>query len=376
MTSQPVAPLDSTFSLYLDLVRFISAALVVLIHFAHPALVSRATRLAIPDLGREAVVLFFVLSGFVIAYTFSYKHQSARDYIVARSARIYSVALPIVLLSFPLAALAMQFTAFEPPSWYQLEKAYLYIPFHLAFGGEIWTLSETPPMLPPYWSLNYEVWYYILFGAVVYLHGRRRVLACAALLLLVGPRLWLLLPVWWSGVWLYRWQARTHMDVGLARAGWLASLLLLWLYCYCDTEPALRALAKAHWPFNSLRLGSSERYLADYLVCLMVLLNLGCARYCKFGALHRFTVPIRALSAYTFTLYLLHWMVRDVWIAFYRPVPDSATDLAMLVLAIALATYLVGFVTEKQKARWTIAFERLVAAVGGSIEKLRGKPLP
>ena len=192
------APLDRTFSLYLDLTRFIAAALVVLSHFVDPALVSRSTGLAIPDLGREAVVLFFVLSGFVNAYTTHYKRQSPRDYIVARAARIYSVALPLLLLAFPLAAAAMYVTDFQPLAWYQLTKAHIYLPFHLLFAGELWTFSESPPSLSPYWSLNFEVWYYVLFGAAIYLQGKRRMIVLGALMLFVGPKLWLLLPGWWG----------------------------------------------------------------------------------------------------------------------------------------------------------------------------------
>lgn len=369
MTSPSTAPLDRTFSLYLDLARFIAAALVVLIHLAHPALVTRATELAIPDLGREAVVLFFVLSGFVIAYTGAHRRQSARDYIVARSARIYSVALPVLLLAFPLAALAMYVTDFQPSGWYQLERSHFYLPFHLLFAGEWWTLSESPPSLSPYWSLNFEVWYYVLFGAATYLQGKRRLIVCGALLLLVGPKLWLLLPVWWSGVWLYRWQARHSINVAVARAGWTVSLLLFGLFAWFNVEAALRAFVQSNWPLDGLPLRSADRFLSDYLVCAIVLLNLACARYAKFSALQQLAAPIVRLSSHTFTLYLLHALVKDLWIAFYRPVPDRALDLGLLVLAIALSTYLLGFVTEKKKRQSQRACERIVDSVFAAVRR-------
>ena len=372
MTTPSTAPLDRTFSLYLDLTRFIAAALVVLSHFVDPALVSRSTGLAIPDLGREAVVLFFVLSGFVIAYTTEYKRQSPRDYIVARSARIYSVALPVLLLAFPLAAAAMYFTDFQPSAWYQLAKAYFYLPFHLLFAGELWNFSESPPSLSPYWSLNFEVWYYVLFGAAIYLQGKRRIVVLAALMLFVGPKLWLLLPVWWSGVWLYRWQARNSMQVASARFGWAISLVCLGLFAYYDVDAMLRTFVQDTWPFKGLPLRSADQFLADYFNCAMVLVHLGCARYCNFQGLHRLATPIVQLSSHTFTLYLLHSLVKDMWIAFYRPVPDNVVDLGLLVLAIGLSTYLLGFVSEKKKKQSQRLCEWLFDGASAAVQRVTG----
>ena len=69
-----------------------------------------------------------------------------------------------------------------PPDGYVLDKLYVYVPFHLLFLGQHWSLTEVPPYMEPYWSLNYEAWYYLLFGLACYLRGRRRILLMALLL--------------------------------------------------------------------------------------------------------------------------------------------------------------------------------------------------
>src|SRR5579864_6899404 len=92
----PARPLDTGFSLYLDLVR-VSAALVVLYSHTNARLLT--TRVLPGELlGHSAVVVFFVLSGFVIAYITDTKEKTPADYAASRLARIYSVAVPALLL--------------------------------------------------------------------------------------------------------------------------------------------------------------------------------------------------------------------------------------------------------------------------------------
>ena len=341
--------MDKHFSRYLDLLRFVAAVLVVLTHYVqHDLIVNMAH--PPPMFGREAVMVFFLLSGFVIAYTTSEKSLSLKQYVVARSARIYSVAIPVVLLGFLLMAVASQFVDLPATLTYGLRKPYLYLPLHFLFMGELWNLSETPPWLIQYWSLGYEVWYYVLFGVVVFLRGARRALLGALVLLIMGPKLWLLLPVWLAGVCLYRYQQALPITRNAARLGWLATIALLLAYKCFAVDITLRALGSQLWPFPGLRLGSADRYLADYLVCVLIYLNFLLARQCDFAGLQALDKPIRALAAYTFTLYLVHGPVMGLWGLFYRHDTSSALDLFLLSAAIALATWLVGLFTEQRKA--------------------------
>jgi peptidoglycan/LPS O-acetylase OafA/YrhL len=94
-----VAAMSRAFSLYLDAVRFTAAMLVLLYH----ASVIHKTGTIITSLGHEGVVIFFVLSGFVIAYVADTRKQDFRGFMVDRGARIYSVAIfPAFILMNPL----------------------------------------------------------------------------------------------------------------------------------------------------------------------------------------------------------------------------------------------------------------------------------
>jgi len=307
-------------------------------HFGYFRIFDDSQIARVADLGREAVIAFFVLSGFVIAYSAEQRNPTLRDYAMARCARLYSVVLPVLLLAFVLAGLAERLGV-EVGGGYQLHKPWLYAPFHLLFLGELWGFVETPPWLLPYWSLNYEAWYYVLFGAVFYLRGRMRLLG-VAVFALMGPKLWLLLPLWMSGVLLYRWQKNHLLDRRLARGGWLLTLVLLALWAWYDPEPALREVAQAAWPFTGLRMGSADRVLADYIVGVLVLANFACARHAGFSLLPRAGRAIRVLSAHTFTLYLSHSLVICGWQAFVpfrRGDPAVLLGLALAVVAVAAA---------------------------------------
>lgn len=346
--------LPPDFSLYLDLVRFLAAVAVVVSHLLTGGLIPPGAAPYIPELGREAVIVFFVLSGFVIKYAADQKHAGLQDYVVARCARIYSVALPVLLASFLIAALVLSFSNVTVSTGYQVAKAYIYIPFHLMFAGEFWNLGETPPWLIPYWSLSYEVWYYVLFGIAYYLSGIRRTLLLGGVVLLVGFKLWLLFPVWLSGAWLYGWSKSHPIPYRWARAGWVVSIVALCVFKITDADHYLRALGGELWPIAGLKLGSADRFLSDYLVCAIILTNFVCARNLGFSALRMSMGPVRALSAYTFTLYLVHNLVLMAWKGFYPHQPAGMADLSLLLVSVATVTYLAGFVTERRKG----AFER------------------
>ena len=121
------------------------------------------------------------------------------SFAVSRATRIYSVAIPTLILTAAIDIALEQST-------YQLAQPWKYVPLFLAFGTDWWFLSENAFSNAPYWSLCYEVWYYVLFAAWAYFTGAKRLILGAAVLLLVGPRLWLLFPIWLSGAWLYRFH--------------------------------------------------------------------------------------------------------------------------------------------------------------------------
>jgi len=85
-------------SIYLDAIRFMTALTVFVGHYSLLHL-SGGLLWQIQPYADEAVVVFFVLSGFVIAHATHGRRTSAADYCIGRAARIYSVVLPALLLT-------------------------------------------------------------------------------------------------------------------------------------------------------------------------------------------------------------------------------------------------------------------------------------
>jgi peptidoglycan/LPS O-acetylase OafA/YrhL len=354
--------MNKSFSAYLDLARIVAALMVVVDHFVGHHLIAAHAAAFVPALGREAVIIFFVLSGLVIAYVTDQKKQDLKHYAVARAARIYSVALPLLLASF-LAVYAVEtISGHAVESDYELSKAYFYIPFHSLFLGESWTISEAPLWLESYWSLNYEVWYYIFFGAVFFLRGRLRLVLGAVVFLLMGYKLWLLFPIWLSGVWLWHARARYRFGKRRARLGWLLSVVLFCAYEYCVSDADLRRAGNALWPFAQLPLSSADRFVGDYLVCLIVLFNFYCVLHAGLEFSQRLRANAAALAAYTFPLYLTHGLVIAMWQSFH-PAGAGWASMLILMAIIALATLLVGLLTERFRKWLSVVLMRWLNAL-------------
>src|SRR4051812_7117966 len=94
-----------SFSLYLDLMRFLAAVAVFLDHLTSFPITGvedgpRQGLLLIGNYGQSAVTVFFVMSGFVIAYVTTSRENSGWSYSVSRVSRLYSVVVPALLLTF------------------------------------------------------------------------------------------------------------------------------------------------------------------------------------------------------------------------------------------------------------------------------------
>src|ERR1700748_246533 len=85
-------------SLYLDLLRVIAAFGVVFVHADQPWFSNDL--FVRPELGHRLVMIFFVLSGYLIAFTVEKKDKGAKQYLIDRVSRLYSVVVPALILTF------------------------------------------------------------------------------------------------------------------------------------------------------------------------------------------------------------------------------------------------------------------------------------
>ncbi len=333
-------------SVALDLLRG-SAALTVFIHHCEQhGLDGGLFAWARGDVGHSAVVIFFVLSGYVIASTLS-PDATALDFAIRRMSRIYSVAVPAIVFSW-MADLAV--SRIDPAlltHGYQLAKPWIYVGLALTFSGDSWALGESLFSNGAYWSLNYEVWYYVAFGVFAFARGAWRVVGFLLVLALTGPKLWLLFPIWLGGAMVSRLQQVRPLSIGPARLCVAASIALLWVAKVWQWEQAINGfmgdLTGGWGGWHMLRF--SQWFLGDHLIgglTMVLVYALGSAEFRIPPLLRR---PIVGLASVSFSLYLLHG---PLIVLFESLLPGQGWATIVLTLACSLG---LGALIEPQRTR-------------------------
>lgn len=322
-----------TLSLYLDLVRFLASVSVVLYHswgFFYPD-----SRIKWP--GHEAVVVFFVLSGYVIAYAATRPGVTASTYLVHRLARI----VPVAWLAL-LVGLVLSLYVTPRGAWPALA---LPTAANLLFVGHTGWAFLIAPLNEPFWSLNYEVWYYVIFGCWLFAPQRWRLLLTSLALLGAGPKVLLLFPVWLYGVWLYR--RMPAMTISTAVVVFTVTLAAGALGTWLNLSDVLRTALYTAFP-PAWHLHFSTQFLYDLLLGIAVTFN-----FAAVSALApALVVPaglsraIRTLAGYTFSLYVFHLPL----VTFLTDVCHVTSAWLFYVLMAALV-YVLGQLTE-QRTGW------------------------
>ena len=172
-------------SLMLDIIRVSASVVVAFGHLTQPYFSTGWRDLT--TFGQCAVAIFFILSGFVIREVTTSRASTLRGYVGDRLSRVYSVAVPALLITMVTDGVAHSIN----PTFYRTVVAFYHHPWqpilvNLAFCGQIWNHLVDPLSNSPYWSVNYEVAYYLAYGFFFYLTGVTRWFAIAVLCLAVG----------------------------------------------------------------------------------------------------------------------------------------------------------------------------------------------
>jgi peptidoglycan/LPS O-acetylase OafA/YrhL len=338
----------------LDSLRGLAAMSVLLLHFLEgwleaspPHFVRYLGYIPLLTNGSAAVVLFFVLSGFVLTLPqMAPQPQSYPAYVIRRICRIYLPYLAALVLSIlgcwrfhGLEMYGIQFhlTWRNPPSAHLIAE-------HLAFLGRYDVYAYDSPI----WSLVHEMRISLIFPVLCLISLRLRAWLAFLVALtlpvidriierLSGPYLGEGYPGVQSVFWSYTVGFCGIFLVGslLARyrepiVAWLArlsawtlsvlSLLALVLYQYASLLHIPRFL----WDFT-VGLGGA------YFVMLALVPNSWLSRFLHLG-------PIRWLGSISYSLYLLHVPVLlVVSILLYRKVPDGVMLATFLVLSLLAA---------------------------------------
>jgi peptidoglycan/LPS O-acetylase OafA/YrhL len=308
--SQPSNVLQPNLSVYLDVLRYVAALMVYLFHaghFSHYKLPFFGTY------GSLGVAVFFVLSGFVIAFSSAGKSRDIVDYFIARFARLWSVALPAILLTLILDTLGqwLALSAYAPMQPYSGFKWVAASGITALFLNEIWFLDIFLGTNGPFWSLSYEFWYYAIFAALLYFRGWQRVAMAGLVMFIAGPGIIVAFPVWLLGVGLYHLLRKqiTADKTAVGAIAILVSVVCLTVYIMMGGSKIFAALP-FDFPLVNLKPWGINFWPQSYVVGFLISLNIY-----GFACIQKiFRTPsvkvihfVRKIAETSFGLYLFHY---------------------------------------------------------------------
>jgi len=331
-----------SFSIYLDALRLCAAFLVLMSHLAYPRFTEgRWIWIREINLGSDAVIIFFVLSGLVISHSAQNKLITARRYAFDRLTRLYSVAFPALIVGFALDNIGSFISPesykgwhFNPlPFWEHLVRG-------LTFSNEWTGLYARLGTNGPYWSLSYEAAYYALFGIAIFTAGFRRVLLLSIGVLVAGLHVILLMPCWLFGVALQKLISQGRIPVGKTALIFAITPIVLYILALMTGLPNLLSQQYSS-AIQILRF--SDEFVWNTLLAMLVTVHLlGIA-----GLSNSDTVPfqrsVRWLAASSFSLYLMHYPALQFFSAVGFSGSTLVEDAALLGVTCILCLLFAAF---------------------------------
>ena len=170
----------------IDLLRFLAALTVLLYHYTYafrqsdPAFPYTYRFSSLTKYGYLAVDLFFIISGYVLAI--SARGKTLPQFVQSRVFRLYPAYWVACILSFVLIRVSAGYIAAAP------HVSFVQLGYNLTMFQEFFGKA---PVNPVFWSLTYELSFYLLVAVVIVTRAWDRLLTILALWLIytfaVGP---------------------------------------------------------------------------------------------------------------------------------------------------------------------------------------------
>ena len=288
--------------------------------------------------GHQAVMVFFVLSGFFISSAILKRHASQnwswRDYAIDRSSRLYVVLIPGLLFGLLWDTIGSH--RFASTGLYThpiMDLGYTVASAGLTFKDFVGNICFLQTIVcrtfgsnAPLWSLANEFWYYVLFpvalsAGLAWASKRwRRAIPLTsfaiAVAVFVGPNILIGFLVWMAGCAV----AIAYSRFKLGRRGWLIAYL----------AASLIALALC---LTSARIGTPARLGGDIVVGAVFAVVLFGVLQIDFRAQHsRYSRFTHWCAGFSYSLYVLHFpllLFLRAWLApTQRWQPDAISRVA------------------------------------------------
>jgi peptidoglycan/LPS O-acetylase OafA/YrhL len=332
-------------------------------------------------LGHQAVVLFFVLSGYLISSAVFKRRALDRwswgDYAIDRCSRLYAVLIPGLLIGWVFDRLGI--LSFAPPSLYSrpLEAfgsaiAQERLTLSIFFGNLAFLQTIACPTFgsnSPLWSLANEFWYYLLFPVLleVVKAWRSKAAARATLLSLLTLAIaafvgWPILcdfPIWLAGTALVVAHATHRLRLAAARLLYLFGTSVALCLCFIAART------------NIAFVGSDLTLGLVFGAFLLALLQLGS---CEIGSAYARLSHLAA--GFSYSLYVLHFpflLFLRAWLTpSERWQPDArhlVVGLGIGIITLVLAWFVSTFTEQKTSIFRDLIKSRILIERRASVQR-------
>jgi len=331
-------------SLYVDILRFFAALIVVFSHSSNST-ITGGFLWQTKGYAQTAVMIFFVLSGYVIGYVSHTKEKKLIEYSAARIARLYSVVVPAILLTIICNIIGEQVVNSEYKGLWDFDKIAEYGRYIATFFmmQDVWDIDFKPANNGPFWSISFEAIYYVIFAICYYTKPiSKKYISLLIVCLIAGPTILVLLPIWGLGYLAFlihlKCKQVKHLTAYLL---FIISLTLLLL------SPILRD----HFSFE---FNTRSSIIGDYIDGIAFFMNLLAAPFIAYklkSLLVSVKKQIRYLAGLTFVLYLCHLPLLRLLAAIspFRENTHSFLHIIFVLGVTFIGIILVTPITEKLK---------------------------
>lgn len=352
---------------FLNLLRGVSAVLVMLSHLrssffvdyeniVHPSLVHKVFYF-LTGLGHQAVIVFFVLSGFLVGGSVLKPNYSLKSYFINRISRLWTVLIPALVFTF-----IIDFYFYDASSNSFRTQAIQTGEYSLnvdVFIGNVLFLQTiyfpTYGTNGPLWSLANEFWYYVIFPFIFSVVNKLRKyeIDFKSLMFFLLVTLWLplnitlLFPVWLLGFFVYLFYGKFYTNQYL-----FVFVLLLFFSIIATTR------------FKIID-GLPADCLIGFSVAVLILMSPVIEKFFKISGL--FTRFITWLSSISFSLYLFHYPLLVFYVGMSstsREQPNNHLFIhfSIVSVSILLVSWALWFLFEKHTLQVREIMNKLFAS--------------
>jgi len=344
-TLSPAKKLPGWSSIYLDMLRIIAALTVFFYHVYFLRYPNDYVTHILDKLSHLAVIVFFVISGYVIAYTTSRKISTLNNYLIVRLSKLVSVVLPaLVITGIIQFILKMYFPNIL--GFFVKGLSFSHYIISGVFCNEIWFYSAAPALNTPLWSLSYEFWYYIIFGLFYYRSGGFKsfvpgILACVV----AGPKILLLMPIWLFGYFAYKLSPRINIK---------SSIRWIIVFCILLITAALIKIITPVAQLGIYPLVYANQFSTDWIIGFSIALSFWFLPLHSAGVNQIFYKAVRAGAELTFPLYVLHFPLIILWNAAFNTTNGVLIgDLWQVIFGVLVICCGIGLLLDKYRYIWT-----------------------